>query len=117
MLSMPVIAGIMLGQVQHWQHPSIVELNPTLPLPNLPILVVVPTARSELVSQVRSTTNWAGLHRLGGICLGASSWFLLAAPYFKRGPSGDDVAYSHGASHYPAVGVTGRFFASMYNWS
>ena len=42
----------MLGVIDNWQHPTIVQLNPDLVLPNAPIVVVVPSTPCEITRQV-----------------------------------------------------------------
>ena len=51
-LNLTVIADIMLGVIDNWQHPTIVQLNPDLVLPNAPIVVVVPSTPCEITRQV-----------------------------------------------------------------
>jgi phosphate transport system substrate-binding protein len=39
-LSGPVVAGMFLGQIKVWNDPEIAALNPSLPLPSVPVKVV-----------------------------------------------------------------------------
>jgi ABC-type phosphate transport system substrate-binding protein len=48
-LNLTTLADIMLGTVDNWRHPAILELNPLLAavLPNNPITVVTPTGDAD----------------------------------------------------------------------
>lgn len=60
MLNLTVLADIMLGNVDKWNHQAIQELNPSLTLPNKNITVVTPlfdTNTMLLLTQVLSNVS------------------------------------------------------------